>query len=110
MSRYLLGTSEYALYFHGYPTGPQNLVNIFGYVDSDWEDDIGNKGSTNGYVFTMFGGAISWMSKRHVVVDLSTTEDEYMVATHACKESIWLKRQCSNIGFGARHITICCDS
>ena len=44
----------------------------------------------------MFGGAISWMSKQQPVVALSTIEVEYMAATHACKEAIWLRRLCSD--------------
>jgi hypothetical protein len=50
--------------------------------------------SISGYVFNMFGGAISWMRKRQVVVELSTTEVEYMAATHASKEAIWLQILC----------------
>ena len=53
---------------------------------------------TSGYLFNLFGGEISWMSKRQVVVALSTTEVEYMAATHASKEAIWLQRLCSGIG------------
>ena len=68
-------------------------------MDSDWADDVDRRRSTNAYVFTLNGGVISWMSKRQAVVALSTTEAEYMVATHACKESIWLKRLCSDIEF-----------
>ena len=49
----------------------------------------------------MFGGAISWMSKRQPVVALSTTEAKYMAATHACKEAIWLRRLCSDVGVDA---------
>jgi hypothetical protein len=44
------------------------------------------------------------------MVALSTTEAEYMVATHACKEAIWLKRLCFDIGVDAGKITISCDS
>lgn len=32
------------------------------------------------------------------MVSLPTIEVGYMVATHACKEFIWLKRLCSDIG------------
>jgi hypothetical protein len=31
-------------------------------------------------------------------VSLSTTEAEYMEATHESKEAIWLQRLCSSIG------------
>jgi hypothetical protein len=44
----------------------------------------------SGYVFNLFGGEISWMRKRQVVVEFSTIEAEYMTGTHASKEAIWL--------------------
>lgn len=75
-------------------------------MDLDWASGIDRRRSTSAYVFTMFGGAISCMNKRQAMVALSTTKAEYMDATHACKEAIWLRRLCSNIGVDARHITI----
>lgn len=42
------------------------------------------------YVFNLFGGEINWMRKRYSTVALSTIEVEYMVATHARKEAIYL--------------------
>jgi hypothetical protein len=50
------------------------------------------------------------MSKRQVVVALSTTEVEYMAATHASKEAVWLHRLCSRIGFEQQAMRINCDS
>jgi hypothetical protein len=58
----------------------------------------------------MFGGEINWMSKRQVVIALSTTEVEYMEATHGSKEAIWLQRLCSGIGFEQKAMKISCDS
>jgi hypothetical protein len=66
--------------------------------------------SRSGYVFNLFGGEISWMSKRQVVVELSTTEDEYMEATHVSKEVVWLQRLCSGIGLVHQAVRIDCDS
>eukprot|EP00253_Pinus_taeda_P005709 PITA_05709 len=53
---------------------------------------------------------VSWMSKKQSVVALSTTKAEYMGATHARKEAVWLQRLCSSMGLvqGARRID--CDS
>jgi hypothetical protein len=45
-----------------------------------------------------------------VVVALSTTEVEYMAATHGRKEAVWLHRLCSGIGFEKRAMKINCDS
>ncbi|XP_057857095.2 secreted RxLR effector protein 161-like [Cryptomeria japonica] len=63
---------------------------------------IDSRISTSGYVFTLNGGAISWMSKRQVVFTLSSTEAEYMAATHACQEAVWLKHLCLDAGFNSR--------
>ena len=87
--RYLCGTIDYAICCQGRP-GPERVIIVHGFVDAEWAGDLGHRRSTSGYVFNLFGGAISWMSKRQDVVALSTTEDEYMEATHAIKEAVWL--------------------
>ena len=79
-------------------------------MDSDWASDVDRRRSTSAYVFTLFCGAINWMNKRQAMVTLSTTKAEYMVATHACKEAIWLKRLCSDIEFKQGALTIYSDS
>jgi phosphoribosyl-AMP cyclohydrolase len=86
------------------------VVDIHGFVDADWARDLDHRRSTSGYVFNLFGGAISWMSKRQVVVALSTTEVEYMAATHASKEAVWLQRLCSGIGLVQQAVRLDCDS
>jgi hypothetical protein len=40
------------------------VVDIHGFVDVDWAGDLDRRRSTSRYVFNLFGGAISWMSKR----------------------------------------------
>ena len=74
------------------------MVYIHGFVDGVWAGDLDRRRSTSGYVFNLFGGAISWMSKRQAIVVLSTTEAKYMVATHARKEVVRLQILCSGIG------------
>ena len=46
----------------------------------------------SGYAFLIDGGAVSWMSCKQELVTLSTAEAEYVAATHAVKECIWLRR------------------
>jgi len=36
------------------------------------------------------GGAVSWSSKKQEIITLSTMEAEYVAATHAAKEAVWL--------------------
>jgi hypothetical protein len=49
------------------------MVDIHGFLDGYWVGDLDCRISTSGYVFNLFGGAISWMRKIQVVVALSTT-------------------------------------
>jgi hypothetical protein len=95
--RYLRGTASYGLCYEG-RSRLDRVVDIHGFVDVYWVVDLDHRRSTSGYVFNLFGGAISWMSKKQVVVELSTTEVEYMAATHASKEAVWLQILCSGIG------------
>eukprot|EP00253_Pinus_taeda_P021394 PITA_21394 len=87
--RYLRGTSDYGLCYEGRP-GLDKVLDIRDFVDADWARDLDQRRYTSGYVFNLFGGAVSWMSKKQFVVALSTTKAEYMEATHASKEAIWL--------------------
>ena len=62
--RYLRGTTSHALCFGGSSTVLQ------GYVDSDMAGDNDSRRSTIGYVFTVGGIAVSWISKLQKVVAL----------------------------------------
>lgn len=72
--RYLKGIRGYELTF-----GTQEDL-LTGYCDADWASDSDQRKSTTGYVFTTYGGAISWSTKRQATVALSTTEAEYTYA------------------------------
>lgn len=63
-----------------------------GYSDADYAGDIETRKSTSGYAFLFGCGIISWNSERQKSVSLSTTESEYIAASNAVKELIWLNR------------------
>jgi hypothetical protein len=107
--RYLHGIASYGLCYEG-RSGLERLLDIHGFVYAEWVGDMVCRVSTRGMCLTLFGGEISWMRKRQVVVALSTTEVEYMVATHASKESLWLQRLCSSIGLVQQYIRIDYDN
>eukprot|EP00253_Pinus_taeda_P020067 PITA_20067 len=77
-----------------------------GTSDYDWAGDLDQRRSTSGYMFNLFGGVVSWISKKNFVVALSTTEAEYIAATHASKEAVWLQRLCSSMGLVQEAIRI----
>jgi hypothetical protein len=90
--RYLIGTTTHALCFGG----SYNFLQ--GHVDSNMVGDKDNRRSTIGYVFTIGGTTVSWISKLKKVVSLSTIEAEYVVATEASKEIICLQRFMEELG------------
>jgi hypothetical protein len=106
---YLHGTTSYGLCYQG-RLGLDRVLEIHGFVDVDWVGDLDRRIYTSGYVFNLFGGAISWMHKREVVVALSTIEVEYMATTHASKEEVWLQIWCSSIVLVQQVVRIDCDS
>ena len=61
-------------------------------------------------MFTLTGGAVSWVSKLQSVVATSTTEAEYVAATQASKEAVWLKMIMEELGHGQESIHLFCDS
>ena len=65
--RYLRGTSDCCITFN------RTSDSICSFIDSDFAGDLEKRRSTSGYVFTLARGAISWMSKPHKTVALSTT-------------------------------------
>jgi hypothetical protein len=67
-----------------------------GYVDADGSM-VENQQAISGYTFLIDGGTVSWSSKCQKIVSLSTTESEYVAATHGMKEGLWLKSLLSKI-------------
>ena len=53
--------------------------------------DLDCRKSSYGYLFTFVGGAISLKLKLQKCVSHSITEVEYIVATEAGKEMLWMK-------------------
>ena len=66
-------------------------LSISGYTDSDFQGDRDDGHSTSGMVYTLGGGAVSWRSAKQTSVADSTMEAEYIAASEAAKEAVWLK-------------------
>ena len=96
--RYIAGTPDRGLFFR--KDGEQTLR---GFVDSDWGGDTDTGKSTTGWVFTLAGCPVSWCSQRQKTVSSSSTEAEYIAASDACKEAIWLKGFYNEIAPIMRH-------
>jgi len=96
--RYLKGTRGLELVYGG------QKMDLVGFVDADGASQE-HRRAISGYVFVVDGGAVSWSSKKQELVTLSTTEAEYVAATHAAKEAVWLCSLISEI-FAPLEITL----
>jgi hypothetical protein len=83
--RYLSGTKDFAL------TYGDERHDLIVYSDADGATQE-HRHAISGYTFLIDGGAVSWSSRKQELITLSTAEAEYVAATHAAKEALWLRR------------------
>ena len=86
--RYVAGTLDHGLYYPRCP-GEAHLV---GYSDSDHAGDIDTSKSTSGILFFLGKCLISWQSVKQQVVAMSSCEAEYIAASTASTQALWLAR------------------
>ena len=91
--KYLKRTKEMFLVYGG----DEELV-VKGYVDASFDIDPDDSKSQTGYVYVLNGGAVSWCSSKQEVVAASTCEAEYIAASEAAHEGIWMKELITDLG------------
>src|SRR5664279_2989160 len=84
--KYLKRTKEMFLIYGG----DEELV-VKCYVDASFDTDPDDSKSQSGYVFILNGAAVSWRSSKQSVVVASSTEAEYLAASEAPQEAVWMK-------------------
>jgi hypothetical protein len=102
--RYLHHTTNYKLELGG------NNLTLQGYCDADWANSRDDRRSVTGYVFTLGTGVISWKSQRQKTVALSSTQAEYMAASSATRELLWLRKLMSELHHPQDTTVIHCDN
>ncbi|KAK8704987.1 hypothetical protein V6N13_048598 [Hibiscus sabdariffa] len=80
-----------------YQANPEQL-SIKGYTDASLQTDKDDSRSQSGFVFRLNEGAVSWKSSKQDTVADSTTEAEYIAATEAAKEVVWIKKFVTELG------------
>ena len=71
---------------------------VKGYVDASFDTDLDDSKSQTGYVYMLNRGAVSWCSCKQSVVAGSTCEAEYIAASEAANEGVWMKEFISDLG------------
>ena len=104
--RYLCGMVYYGL---AYQRG--DGIRLVGYTDSDWAGCVSDRKSTSGCRFGLGSTVVSWFSRKQKSVALSSVEAEYMAASPASCEAIWLHKLLIWIfGVQMRPMVIYCDN
>lgn len=91
--RYVKGTMDFGLI---YTKNDENNV-VIGYSDSDLAGNVEDRKSTGGMVFYLNKNLITWNSQKQRCVALSSCEAEFMAATAASCQAIWLRKLLSQI-------------
>jgi len=86
--RYVAGTLDYGLHYGKAP----NTARFIGYSDSDLAGDVDTSKSTSGTMFFLGSCLVCWQSVKQKVVALSSCEAEYIAATTASTQALWLAR------------------
>ena len=73
-------------------------LNISGYTDASFQSDRDDSKSQSGYIFNLNGGAVCWKSSKQTTVTDSTTEAEYIAASEAAKEAVWIRKFLLELG------------
>ncbi|CAL5340443.1 unnamed protein product [Camellia sinensis] len=90
--RYIAGTMDYGIWY-------SKVFNfkLCGFTDSDWASSLDDRRSISANVFTLGSGVITWSSKKQATVALSSSEAEYVAATSAACQAIWLRRMLAEL-------------
>jgi hypothetical protein len=91
--KYLRRTKEAFLGFGG-----EEELAVKGYNDASFQTDMDDSKLQYGFVFCLNGGAVRWKSSKQDTIADSMTEAEYIAASEAAKEAVWIRNFVSELG------------
>ncbi|XP_031285016.1 secreted RxLR effector protein 161-like [Pistacia vera] len=86
------------------------MLDLVGFIDSDFVGDKDTRKSTTAYYFTLGGNYISWKSQLQPTVALLSTEVEYIAIADVFREAIWLQGMLSKANLFDGKVTIYSNS
>ncbi|GJW30590.1 hypothetical protein Tco_0047465 [Tanacetum coccineum] len=93
--KYLRNTKDMFLVYGG---NPEAELRVDCYCDAGFETDRDDTKSQTGYVFILNGGAVDWKSSKQSTTAMSATEAEYIAASEAAMEAVWIRKFISGLG------------
>ena len=85
--RYLVRTVDYGLDY-----SRLDGVGLISFTDSNWASSASYRKSTFGWCFSLGSTTMSWFSWKQKSVSLSSAEAEYLTASQASCEALWLRK------------------
>ncbi|KAL0392964.1 UNVERIFIED_CONTAM: Retrovirus-related Pol polyprotein from transposon TNT 1-94 [Sesamum radiatum] len=92
--------------------GGRELI-LEGYSDASFQSDDEDAESQSGFVFKLNGGVVAWKSSKQATTEDSTMKAEYIAASKAAKEAVWMKNYIQELGVVpniAELVVIFCDN
>jgi hypothetical protein len=92
--RYIAKDPAAGIMFYGRRLTDKTRADLFvsAYTDADFAGDLTMRKSTSGLLCTANGAPIIWRSKLQTIVAQSTAEAEFVAASMAVKEILWLRK------------------
>ncbi|GKD70381.1 hypothetical protein Tco_1324471, partial [Tanacetum coccineum] len=103
--RYLKGQPKLGLW---YPKDSPSILEAFS--DNDYAGASLDRKSTTGGCQFLGSRLISWQCKKQTVVANSTTEVEYIAASHCCGQVLWIQNQMLDYGYNFMQTKIHVDN
>ena len=87
------GTTEIGLWY-----SCESTKTLIGYCNADWTRNSDDRKSTSRGCFFLENKLVSWFSKKHNCIFLSTAEAKYMGPRSSCSQLIWMKNMMKDYG------------
>ncbi|GJZ86464.1 hypothetical protein Tco_0658074 [Tanacetum coccineum] len=92
---YLRNTKDMFLVYGG---DIKRELRVSCYTDAGYLTDVDDCKSQTGYVFVLNGGVVDWKSTKQSIFATSSAEAEYIAASNASKEAVWVRKFISGLG------------
>ncbi|GJX28315.1 hypothetical protein Tco_0236394 [Tanacetum coccineum] len=93
--KYLRNTKDMFLVYGG---NPEAELRVDCYCNAGFETDRDDTKSQTRYIFVLNRGAVDWKSSKQSTNAMSTTEAEYIAASEAAMEVVWIRKFISGLG------------
>nr|GEV49026.1 retrotransposon protein, putative, Ty1-copia subclass [Tanacetum cinerariifolium] len=93
--KYLRNTKDTFLVYGG---DPEAELRVNCYCDAGFETDRDDTKSQTGYIFVLNAGTVVWKSSKQSTTAHHATKAEYIAASEAAKEAVWIRKFIDELG------------